>query len=63
MSDLGLLNYYLGIEYTQGEGFIELKQAGYARKILEKAGLGSCNPVKFPMDLKEQIRKDEGVRL
>lgn len=60
MSDLGQLNYYLGIEVTQGAGFIELKQAGYARKILEKAGLGSCNPAKFPMDLKEQISKDDG---
>lgn len=60
MSDMGKLSYYLGIEVKQREGYIELKQAGYARKILEKAGLKDCNPVKFPMDLKENINRDEG---
>lgn len=44
----------------QGQGYIELKQTGYAKKILEKAGLRDCNPTKFPMDPKEQITKDEG---
>lgn len=39
MSDLGRLNYYLGIEVEQGRGYIELKQAAYAKKILEKAGM------------------------
>lgn len=38
MSDLGKLSYYLGIEVVQGDGYIELKQAAYAKKILEKAG-------------------------
>lgn len=60
MSDLGRLSYYLGIEVEQGEGYIELKQAGYARKLLEKAGLADCNPVRYPMDPKEQLSKDEG---
>lgn len=59
MSDLGKLSYYLGIEVEQGDGYIELKQAGYARKILEKAGMANCNPSKYPMDLKEQLRRDE----
>lgn len=49
MSDLGRLSYYLGIEVLQGQGYIELKQSGYAKKILEKAGLGECNPTKYPM--------------
>ena len=34
MSDLGKLSYYLGIEVEQGDGYIELKQSGYARKVL-----------------------------
>lgn len=46
MSDLGKLSYYLGIEVVQGEGYIELKQGGYARKILEKSGMTDCNPTK-----------------
>lgn len=44
----------------QGEVYIELKQAGYARKILEKAGLIDCNPAKYPMDLKDHTARDEG---
>lgn len=59
MSNLGRLSYYLGIEVAQGEGFIELKQSGYAKKLLAKAGMSGCNPTKFPMDPKEQIHKDE----
>ncbi|KAL8117931.1 hypothetical protein AgCh_015718 [Apium graveolens] len=59
MSYLGRLSYYLGIEVEQGADYIELKQAAYAKKILEKAGLAGCNPVKYPMDPKESMSKDE----
>lgn len=62
MSDMGKLSYYLGIEEEQGEGYIELKQKGYAKRILEKAGMSECNPTKYPMDPKECINKDEGGR-
>lgn len=44
MSDLGLLSYYLGIEVKQQKGFISLGQAAYVKKLIDKAGLGSCNP-------------------
>lgn len=60
MSNLGKLTYYLGIEVKQAEGFIELKQTGYARKLLEKAGMRGCNPTKYPMDPKETLTRDEG---
>lgn len=59
MSDMGKLSYYLGIEVDQKEGYIELKQSCYARKILRKAGMGDCNPAMFPMDPKEHIDRDE----
>lgn len=59
MSDMGKLSYYLGIEVKQEAEFIELKQSGYARKVLEKAGMSGCNPCKFPMDPKENLTKDE----
>lgn len=60
MTDLGKLSYYLGMEVEQGKGYIEIKQAGYAKKILERAGMAECNPTKYPMDPKEQISKNEG---
>lgn len=59
MSDLGKLSYYLGIEVEQGNGYIRLKQSGYAKKILEKSGMLDCNSTKYPMDPKEIIHKDE----
>lgn len=45
MSDMGKLSYYLGIEVEQWKVYIELKQAGYAHKILDKAGMLDCNPI------------------
>lgn len=59
MTNLGKLSYYLGIKVKLGENCIEIKQSGYAKRILDKAGMGDCNPAKFPMDSKEQITKDE----
>lgn len=59
MRNLGKLSYYLGIEVEQKDGHIVLKQTGYARKILEKAGMLDCNPTTYPMDPKVQITSDE----
>lgn len=50
MSDLGLLCFYLGIEVEQQTDDITLSQTAYAWKILDKAGMGSCNPYKTPME-------------
>ena len=57
MSDLGLLCFYLGIEVQQGEHGISLSQAGYARKILERAGMDSCNPCHTPMEARLKLSK------
>lgn len=58
MSDLGKLTHYLEIEVVQKDGYTELKQTTYARKLLGKAGLEYCNPAKYPMDPKLQLDKD-----
>nr|GEY63172.1 hypothetical protein [Tanacetum cinerariifolium] len=60
ISDMGLLSYYLGIEVTQHEDGITLKQSTYARNVLLKAGMADCNPSKSPMEHKEELTKDEG---
>jgi hypothetical protein len=57
MSDLGLLSFYLGIEVKQGNNSITLGQEAYARKLLEKAGLGGCNPCSTPMEVRLQLSK------
>ncbi|KAL8089889.1 hypothetical protein AgCh_039374 [Apium graveolens] len=58
MSDLGKLSYYLGIEVEQRRGIIELRQTGYAKRLLEKAGMLSCNPTRHPMEAKVQLSRD-----
>jgi hypothetical protein len=58
MSDLGLLSFYLGIEVHQSNASITLKQAAYAAKLVEKAGLADCNPVHIPMEPRLKLSKD-----
>jgi hypothetical protein len=57
MSDLGLLSNYLGIEVKQGIDGISLCQSAYAGKLLERCGLGSCNPSAFPMESRLKLSK------
>lgn len=59
MTNTGELKYYLGIEVYQGDGIIKIKQSGYAKKILERAGMANCNSSKYPMDPTLQLSKDE----
>ena len=57
-SNLGRLSYYLGIEVHQGDSAITLKQAAYAAKLVEKAGLAGCNPVHIPMEARLKLSKE-----
>lgn len=63
MSDLGKLSHYLGIEVGQMRDCIELRQTAYANKLLDKAGLARCNSVKYPMETKVYLNKDENGKL
>ncbi|KAF2306587.1 hypothetical protein GH714_019620 [Hevea brasiliensis] len=57
MTDLGLLSFYLGIEVKQTATSISVCQTGYAKKILEKMGVGECNPCKLPMEPRTKLSK------
>lgn len=59
MSDLGKLSHYLGIEVNQTGDFIELKQASYAKKVLERIGMADCKSTKYPMEPTLQLHKDD----
>ncbi|KAJ9561720.1 hypothetical protein OSB04_006880 [Centaurea solstitialis] len=60
MSDLGRLSYYLGIEVKQSGKAITIDQSGYAKKILQEAGMADCNPSKCPMEPRLNLSEDEG---
>ena len=59
MSDLSLLNSYLGVEVLQNRNYICLKYEAYALRILEKFGLVECNLVQIPMEVQLSFKKDE----
>jgi hypothetical protein len=58
MSDLGLLSFYLGIEVRQDAGGITLRQAHYAKKILEMAGMTDCKAAATPMEERLRLSRD-----
>jgi hypothetical protein len=58
MSDLELLSFYLGIEMRQDAGGITLRQAHYAKKILEMAGLVNCKATATPMEERLRLSRD-----
>ncbi|GJY47736.1 ribonuclease H-like domain-containing protein [Tanacetum coccineum] len=50
MTDLGPLNYFLGIFVMRDSSSLFLSQKKYAIEILEKAHMVSCNPSRTPVD-------------
>eukprot|EP00253_Pinus_taeda_P023475 PITA_23475 len=51
MKDLGLINYFLGLEVWQKPGEIFLSQGKYVVKVLERFSMVDCKPVTTPMEL------------
>jgi hypothetical protein len=47
---LSLLSYYLGIKFRLSEDGIFLCQKAYTGNLLERCGLGICNPTASPME-------------
>ncbi|GJU01147.1 ribonuclease H-like domain-containing protein [Tanacetum coccineum] len=55
MTDLGSLNYFLGISVTQDSSGMILSQKKYAVEILERAGMVHCNPSRTPVDTESKL--------
>ncbi|GKC09480.1 ribonuclease H-like domain-containing protein, partial [Tanacetum coccineum] len=60
MTDLGPLNYFLGISVTRDSSGLFLSQKKYAIEILEKAHTISCNPSRTPVDIESKLGVDGG---
>lgn len=59
MSDLGLMNYFLGMEVHQSSNEIFVCQSKYVRDMLKKFGLNECKPVATPIACGEVLSLDE----
>ncbi|GKE86321.1 ribonuclease H-like domain-containing protein [Tanacetum coccineum] len=55
MTDLGPLNYFLGISATRTTSGIFLSQTKYAIEILERAQMLNCNPCMTPVDIEKKL--------
>ena len=51
MKDLGLLNWFLGIEFNFGQNCIEMSQKNFVLRLLDKFQLNDCNPKTLPCDV------------
>nr|GEY14356.1 ribonuclease H-like domain-containing protein [Tanacetum cinerariifolium] len=58
MTDLDLLNYFLGISVQRTSSSLFLSQTKYACEVLEPAGMLNCNPCKTPADTESKLGPD-----
>nr|GFB01271.1 ribonuclease H-like domain-containing protein [Tanacetum cinerariifolium] len=55
VTDLGALNYFLGISVTHDSSGMFLSQRKYAMEILERAHIVGCNPSQTPIDTESKL--------
>eukprot|EP00253_Pinus_taeda_P035260 PITA_35260 len=60
MTELGYVNYYIGIEVTQHLKSIFLSQKNYIGDLLNRFGMTECNPLTTPMEQNLKLRSIEG---
>ncbi|GJU62433.1 ribonuclease H-like domain-containing protein [Tanacetum coccineum] len=58
MTDLGPLNYFLGISVTRDSSGLFLSLKKYAVEILDKAHMVNCNPSRTPIDTESKLGSD-----
>ncbi|GJU40638.1 ribonuclease H-like domain-containing protein [Tanacetum coccineum] len=58
MTDLGSLNYFLGISAQRSSTGLFLSQSTYAQEILERAHMQKCNPCRTPVDTESKLGAD-----
>ena len=59
MSDLGEMNFFLGMEFSQSDAGIFIRQKKYALEILKKFHMERCKPVTTPLVVNEKLSKNE----
>ncbi|GJY78530.1 ribonuclease H-like domain-containing protein [Tanacetum coccineum] len=58
MTDLGSLNYFLGISVTRNASGMFLSQQKYATEVLDRAGMLNCKPCRTPVDTDSKLFAD-----
>ena len=63
MTDLGLLNSYLGMEVRQSSANIFLSQRAYTNHILKVFKMNDCNAIKTPMEVHLKLQREAKGKL
>ncbi|GJS19722.1 ribonuclease H-like domain-containing protein [Tanacetum coccineum] len=58
MTDLGALNYFLGISVVRHSTCLFLSQRKYALQLFERAHMVNCNPSRTPVDTESKLGPD-----
>ncbi|GJW69562.1 ribonuclease H-like domain-containing protein [Tanacetum coccineum] len=58
MTDLGSLNYFLGISVTRDSSRMFLSQKKYVVEILERSHMANCNPCRTPVNTESKLGND-----
>nr|GEX12202.1 ribonuclease H-like domain-containing protein [Tanacetum cinerariifolium] len=58
MTDLGPLNYFLGVSVTRDTSGMFLSQQKYATEVFERVGMLTCNPCHTPVDTDSKLSAD-----
>ncbi|GKA76058.1 ribonuclease H-like domain-containing protein [Tanacetum coccineum] len=58
MTDIGLLNYFLGISVVRDSSGMFLSHRKYVVEILERARVVHCNPSRTPIDTESKLSPD-----
>ncbi|GJR72386.1 ribonuclease H-like domain-containing protein [Tanacetum coccineum] len=61
MTDLGSLNYFLGISAQRSKSGLFLSQSKFAEEILERAHMQHCNPCKTLVDTESKFGSDDDL--
>jgi hypothetical protein len=61
MTDLGLMNFFLGMEIMQNREEIFIYQKKYSKEILKKFQMDNCKPTPTPMNQKDKFSKKDGT--
>ncbi|XP_052735487.1 secreted RxLR effector protein 161-like [Vigna angularis] len=59
MTDLGKLNYFLGMEFTQTAARLLMYQQRYMKELLERFKMALCNDVRSPLEVNAKLKLDE----
>lgn len=62
MTDLGAMNYFLGLEVKQCDDGIFISHEKYVMDLLEKFRMKDCNPMQTPMNIAQGFTINDGPK-